>query len=87
MRTQHIGHLTDYRRDPKTDCSCVVCNRDIKGEPKFWIHYIDDGPVVLHPADEHLYKSDGGEMGFWPVGPECAKRIGMEWIHTNKAGA
>jgi hypothetical protein len=81
MRKQHVGHLTNYRREPKTDRFCAVCQKDMKDEPRRWVHMIDGGPTVLHPEDEHLYTPDGGDLGSWPVGPECAKKIGKEWIH------
>lgn len=81
LRTHHVGHLTDYRRDPTTDVFCCICQRDIKGPPRYWVHLIEGGPVVLHPEDEDRYTPDGGDLGAHPVGPECAKKIGMEWIH------
>lgn len=87
MRIRHVGHLTDYRRDPKTDTYCVICQRDIKGEPKHWVHLVNGGVEVLHPQDETLYKTDGGDLYFHPVGPECAKKIGKEWVHSDPKGA
>ena len=37
------------------------------------VHIVAGGSRVLHPADEALYTDDGGDMGCWDLGPECAK--------------
>lgn len=84
MRTQDIHHLMNAHREPKTDQWCCCCQKDIKGEPKFFVHLVDGGLTVLHPKDEKNYQPDGGDLGFHPVGPDCGKKIGTEWLH--KAG-
>lgn len=84
-RTQFLD-WHDTRRQPKTDNYCVVCQKDIKSEPRFWIHGVDGCAFnVLHPDDEHLYVSDGGDLGLHPVGPDCARRIGLRWVHRAAA--
>ena len=85
MKTQHVGHLTDYRREPKTETYCCICQRDIKdqaGKPQFSVHLVEGGPVVLHPSSESEYASDGGDLGLHRVGPECARKIGKDWCHV-----
>ncbi len=77
-RTKYLD--TDFRRRPKTDLFCYVCQKDIKPDSKYrMIHVIDGGPNVLHPGSEADYVSDAGEMGSHPIGPDCAKRLGLEW--------
>jgi hypothetical protein len=73
--------LTDFRRDPKTDVFCCLCQRDIKGIVKHYVHMINGGPEILHPSDESAYTPDGGDLGIHPVGPECARKIGLAWCH------
>lgn len=77
-RTTQLG--ADNRRDPKTNHYCVRCHKELKiGQPFREVHLIDDGPTVLHPEDESLYVRDGGDMGLWPIGPDCAKKVGIEF--------
>lgn len=86
INSKHVGELTDYRREPKTDVHCCICQRDIKdqpGKPKFSVHLINGGPTVLHPASEEAYEADGGDLGFHRVGPECARKIGKDWCHVD----
>lgn len=70
----------DFRRDPKTKVYCCVCQKDIKGEPRFYARFVD-GCCFVHPEDEHLIPADYKEdYGTLPVGSDCAKRIGLEWV-------
>jgi hypothetical protein len=70
----------DYRVKPKGNWFCCRCGKTIKGN---WrgVHLVDGGMNALHPADETLYVSDGGEMGMHPIGPDCAKIIGLDYTH------
>jgi hypothetical protein len=44
------------------------------------IHVIAGGGQVLHPEDEHLFNAkDPGDMLWYPIGPDCAKKLGLEW--------
>jgi hypothetical protein len=81
-RTKFLDY--DARRTPKTDFSCVLCQRDLKpGDRKVrWVHVVDD-TCVLHPADEVLYTPDAHDRGTFPIGPECVKKIGAEWTRSS----
>ena len=60
--------------------ACCVCNKPIKrGGITRMVHIIDGGGYVLHPDDEELYSSDAGDCLWFPIGPACAKRLGVEW--------
>jgi hypothetical protein len=73
----------DARRDPKTDHFCCVCQKDLKpGAPFRMVHLVDGGGFVLHPEDEALYSRTGerrGDVGGHPIGPDCARKLGLEW--------
>lgn len=62
-------------QQPGSQEPCAACGRELKGK-HWYVHVIDGGSRVLHPADEHQYKPDGGEMGSHPIGPECRKKFG-----------
>lgn len=84
-----IAYLNpDYRRDPKTNVFCVRCQKDIKGDPKFFVHVIGGGITVLHPESEAEYAAagpHGDDLYFWPLGPDCARLIGMEFCVSGDA--
>ena len=84
LRTKFIDF--DARHDPKTDFFCCACQKDMDpSKPCFAVHMVDGGYYALHPADEAKYTSDGGEMGCWPIGNDCAKKLGLEWCHSKAA--
>lgn len=73
----------DFRRNPKTQFFCWRCQKDIKpDQPHLFVHLVDGGSLILHPDSEQDYVSDSGDCGSFPVGMDCAKRIGKEWCHT-----
>jgi hypothetical protein len=89
LRTKFING--DYRRDPKTDFFCCACQKDMDPtKPCYSVHLVDGGPFALHPDDEAAYQAhsvmckggqDPGELGCFPIGTDCAKRLGLEWCH------
>ncbi len=86
-RTEFIDY--DARRDPKTSHSCCRCQKDLKPGQKFrMVHWVDGGPFALHPEDEAVFAATpgtaGGDMGYFAVGMDCAKKIGLEWTHSSE---
>lgn len=81
-RTKFLDY--DARRTPKTDFCCVMCQRDLDPADRKvrWVHIVDE-VLVLHPADEALYTPDAQDRGAFPIGPECAKKIGIEWTRPS----
>jgi hypothetical protein len=75
MRTTTMIWADDvYGRVKGDQEPCVCCGRPLKG--RVWaVHVINGGSDVLHPADEHLYQSDGGDLYSHFVGPECRKKF------------
>ena len=90
FRTKFID--PDNRPEPKTDRFCGRCHRDLKpGQPYRVIHLVDGGPYALHPGDEASYQAvtgtlgqHPGELGCFPVGMDCARKIGLEWTFEAK---
>jgi hypothetical protein len=80
----------DFRRDPKTACYCALCQKDIKGEPKFFAHMIDGCAAAVHPEDRDIANREVPEQdnfGLLAVGPDCAKIIGREFVYTAEQAA
>lgn len=63
---------------------CCRCQKELTGKSHRMVHVIDGGFNVLHPADEHLYKPDNGDMYWLPIGSDCAKKLGLEWSVSMK---
>ena len=59
----------DFRRNPKTNLFCVVCQKDLKPGSKYSYFYWSDCCTAVHPD-----AIDGTEL-LSPVGPECAKQF------------
>lgn len=81
----------DYRTDPKTQHFCALCQKDMKTPPgeSQYLHFVDGGSAILAVADEDRYqalsaKQPGGqfagEMGCYPVGPECARKLPKGYV-------
>lgn len=76
-RTAYLDQ--DNRRWPKGRY-CVACNKTLRaGRAYRRVHLVNGGPFVLHPEDEALYVADAGDMGSFPIGDDCARKLGLEW--------
>jgi hypothetical protein len=82
MRTFYFD--PDYRKPPKTQFYCAICEKDLKHSS----HSIIVGELsnswmeAIHPDDaaEFYDVSNGNEIYVSPVGPECAKKIPNEFL-------
>ena len=54
----------------RNDDACVQCGRKV-GKNGWWVEIINGGEIRLQDGTEAVY--DGGYMGCWAVGSECAK--------------
>jgi hypothetical protein len=54
----------------KDDYACVQCGRKV-GKNGWWVEVINGGDIRLQDGTEAV--QDGGYMGCWAVGSECAK--------------
>lgn len=64
------------------DNPCVFCGRKVNPTRGFSVHMVHGGQYALHRDDETAYVSDGGDMGWWAIGSECAKRVPAEYRHA-----
>lgn len=63
--------------------SCVFCGRDTSKQGKSQGVYVGaGGGVIVHP-DDYEKSIDGGDMGWFPVGSECIKRVPAEFRVVN----
>lgn len=82
----------DFRREPKTDHYCVLCQRDIKPGSKFRnVMWELDVWYAVHGEDWDIAKADinkrrgpqnsalYGPVEIAPVGMDCARKLGIEF--------
>lgn len=81
-RTRFLDY--DARRKPKTQHSCIACQRDLKpGQPFRQVQMPSGEPFVIHPEDQALVTV---ETLWHPIGEDCARKLGLEWTHPPQKG-
>jgi hypothetical protein len=59
---------------------CARCGKEVKNE-KYSVHLIEGGNTILAKADEDKYNNEAADMGWYPIGGECAKHIPKEFLY------
>jgi hypothetical protein len=62
--------------------ACIACGRNTskQGESQgVWI--VDGAAGIAHPDEPEM--NDGGDMGWFPVGSECIKKVPAEYRAEN----
>jgi hypothetical protein len=70
IRKEFIDY--DARRKPRTKRFCVKCQKDL--DPAKLVRR-----VYVHPDDIGRYQPSDGDLGWWLIGNDCARILGMEW--------
>jgi len=60
---------------------CARCGKEVKNQ-KYSVHLIEGGNTMLAVADEYKYNNESADMGWFPIGSECAKHIPQEFLYT-----
>lgn len=61
---------------------CMACGRALNPEKAKTAWIVGGGALVLHPDDYASYVDDGGDMGCWDLGPECAKLFPAKFLKS-----
>lgn len=69
----------DFRRRPKTALFCYQCQKDLDPASAHRLVYVVDGMNALHPGDAAGRVKGPNDLGWLPIGSDCAKRLGLEW--------
>ena len=77
LRTKYTD--PDFRRNPKTWLFCYQCQKDLNPASPYRMVYIVDGMSALHPADVASYTKGKNDLGWLPIGSDCARKLGLEW--------
>lgn len=72
----------DWSSDTETGWQCFHCGRKLKEET----HFVEvvNGGTHLHAPREGTPEESSGYMGFWPIGPECAKKFPSKFIYVSE---
>lgn len=65
-----------YRKPDGLDGRCVLCSAPVRAERATYVHVHEGGSHIVTEAEaEELNKSKSGlDLGFLPIGPECARK-------------
>ena len=85
IRSKRIVY-SGRRKKGRSQESCYLCGKPTTGQTLRMIHVGNGGLDVIHPDDEHSYKDPTGDMGFFPIGPFCAHKMGLEWTYDVREG-
>lgn len=85
-RTKYLD--PDFRRNPKTNRYCIICQRDLKeGQPHRRICYELDVYEAVHADDWEIAAADISTrraphldaVQYELIGMDCAKRLGFDY--------
>lgn len=68
------------RREDQTGPQCLLCLRPVDERRCKWVHMVHGG--ALASRGEKTDPHDAGEMGFFPIGPECQKRVNEAFLFS-----
>jgi hypothetical protein len=64
--------------------NCVHCGRDTsKQGNSLGVYVSGGGGLIVHPDDYETYPHGGGDMGWFPIGSECIKKVPAEFRAEN----
>lgn len=79
FEVRDANEVSTYKHGTHVDV-CFVCGRGMteKGRESAWhIHLVDGGIGIAHNTNDS--EDDDGEMGYFPIGSECAKKVPADY--------
>jgi hypothetical protein len=75
----------DFRKTPKTDFFCILCQRDLKPNQSYRMMAVNAASwEAIHRDDWEKAEPEFIEFYTGPVGSDCARRIGLEFSREVK---
>tara|TARA_R110000803_G_scaffold161766_3_gene225409 strand:- start:298 stop:546 length:249 start_codon:yes stop_codon:yes gene_type:complete len=82
MTTFEIIRTKSYESNESgTTYPCIRCGKEVKNF-NYSVELVE-GDLLALSINEKADESDGGYMGFHPIGSECQKHIPSEFIHKH----
>jgi hypothetical protein len=60
---------------------CGMCGRSMRGKQRWQVRMVDGGGVLVPPDTPEDQIDPAGDLGFWYIGSECAKKIPARFKH------
>ena len=79
-----IQHNDEIEAQEWEENLCIMCGRKVGSNPAM-VHLVEGGEVVFSEAESGSRDYMPGDMGFWPVGNECAKKFAPGVLLAEKA--
>jgi hypothetical protein len=79
------NRINNGRKGGSTDGrECIFCGRNAsRNGNSDGVYVSGGGGLIVHPDDYATYPHNGGDMGWFPVGAECIKRVPEEFRLDN----
>lgn len=64
---------------------CVVCGKPVRNLEKYQVHMSEQGNLYPTSVDVDVARRlPQGTMYFFPVGPDCAKKVPVAYLHKEE---
>lgn len=86
MKTSELYESPNFDKNEKLSKPghterCVSCNKPMKPEQVKYLVHMTTCWIAVNTEDENVLKENGYEsQGLFPVGSECRKKMGEEFI-------
>lgn len=54
--------------------TCIVCNRPVTAKNPAYLRVVESGGYAVLPQFQDEYDGDAGDLGLYPIGPNCLRR-------------
>ena len=78
------GFGEKYQENNAAFLSCIECGRNTSKQGKSQgVFIVNGGYSIAHPSNPYPENGHGGDMGWFPVGSECIKKVPAEYRAPN----
>lgn len=76
----------DFRRRPKSTHFCYQCQKDLVPGAAHRMVFVTGSLFAVHPDDVAGSAPEKDDLGWLPIGSDCARRLGLEWTRPKEQG-
>ena len=70
-------HLLDGGHTPSSD-ACLICGKPLNPRTAPRVHCVDGTVLLIAPIGQDA--DEAGDMGYWSVGPDCARLVPANYL-------
>ena len=62
--------------------TCIYCGKKVSAKKKYayFVHVMNGGNMICDTEEELTGEHEAGDMAFFPIGPECRKKLPPEFV-------